>query len=357
VFKLDIAEIRINGDSFANNRNLFEIPISDSASFFNGNGVEYQNDDPKPNRHYSKVNIYLRKMILDNANVFTIDTGTFKEKVETVFSEEKTNGFDLIPSLVSSKYDSQREELTSTNRVFPLDVPISGGFETDGARDAVLEVRLVIKNYLKRYEFIDYDDVDDVYVAYHAFGISDWMRDVWHNESYYQGGNLVSVARGYHPDQTGTISGTATAGRYVAAIPADETLTNYTGHPDRPGIFYAPVKPTSLTSDINIAYIQYYAEYEKYKDDHHNYYQIIYNTYEDYTSTWTAYEEAMNNFKIPPVVTYSSDGSYTLENVPVGEPFKIYYSDETSVPGELPEVWNLIGTATVSAAGSDVSPL
>jgi len=361
-FKIDIAKICLDGDKFANYRKLYTSSISDADPFFNGQGVLFKNDDVTPGKQYYNAQIYLRKMIFDNADIFlpsssNTERSSFLEKAEVIFNEVTTNGFDFNTDQVYALYDLLREETAGNNRVFPYSVPISGGFITDSEQDAVLEIRFVIKNFVKQYEHIKYDDVIG-YESYHVFGLSDWLRDVHVMGSAYQGGNLISAARVYNPDSVGTITGSAgSTNCYVMAIPEDEVanLADYSFNAAkrlRPADEYNPLAPSYYASDFGMNLLNYYAEYERYKSEYEKYYVHMNDTTSTgYEQVWLEYAARISAFKMPPIVTWGgAAGTYTLANIPVGKQYRIYRSGTVNI-GELPETW----TARASDAAVSVA--
>ncbi len=334
-FMMDIAEIRLNGEKFANYRRTFRAPLDDSSAFFN-DGFVYENDDV-PDGFYTHVNMYIRKMIFDNARTYH-KTGPgaweYDEDSETIFREKVVKGFDFNQLQVNSYFDSLRVESGRINRIFPLVVPIEGGLAYSRQNgETVLEIRLVIKNFIKKYE---YDYYSDYHYVVHYFGLSDWLRDVKADESDI-GGNVIAVARAYVPGKTATVRGTvgAASNKYVVMIPAEKDINDYKlsgPAPIRPLV--DPPKPPSLAGYSIEAYLDYFLAYEKYKEDYNiEFATPLINDYEgNYAGPWEAYNDACNAFRIPSLVTYSDDsGNFSFTNVPVGRSYKAYYW--TGVPG------------------------
>ena len=375
-FMLDIAEIRLQGDStdkFAFYRNTYRFPFLDSEPFFSGEGIWYDNDDPYPDYQYHNVLLYIRKMIFPNAvdYIYYNSGWTFYETVETIFSENDVYGYDFNQLQYNTYWDSLREEADDVLRVFPLSVPISGGLIFNNQEEeTVLEIRLVIKNFIKQFEY-DYTDTDGYRHVVHYWGLSDWLRDVQADEEVI-GGNVLSVARVYVPGKTATISGSAGSvpnNSYVIAIEADDVsryaLTDVAK--ERPKTSPAgcgPPKPPNVIDPTNIeSILDYYLQYQAY--------QVQYNTFiancvDDGTfkfgSDWDAYENVVANYCIPPIVSRSDGtGSYTLTNVPVGKTYYIYYStsDLTTIGiAKLPDAFTKEGSVTISEsqAGTIVEP-
>ena len=209
-FMIDFAELRLGGKRFANNRETYNAGMDDLEPFFT-DGIEYSNDDV-PNGTYTHVGMYIRKMIFNNAAQFEKSDGVwaFLQYAETIFAEKTVNGFDFNQLQVNTYYDSLRLESSRVNRIFPLSIPIDGGLIYDKEdKETVLEIRLVVKNFIKVYEY----DYTGGLIRY--FGLSDWLRDVKADETDI-GGNVIAVARSYVPGKTATIRGNAPG--YVVAI-------------------------------------------------------------------------------------------------------------------------------------------
>ncbi len=124
----------------------------------------------------------------------------------------------LTPTTIACDWSPCR-----VNRIFPLSIPIDGGLIYDKEeKETVLEIRLVVKNFIKVYEY----DYTGGLIRY--FGLSDWLRDVKADETDI-GGNVIAVARSYVPGKTVTISGnTGVGSRYVVAIFAENDIADYT---------------------------------------------------------------------------------------------------------------------------------
>ncbi|HPJ41164.1 MAG TPA: hypothetical protein P5120_05075, partial [Spirochaetota bacterium] len=199
---LDIAEIRLSGKKISNYRQVLEIPLGDDTHpFFSGEGIVLKTDDPGDG-YYDSVQFYIRKMVLDNAKVYQ-STGSgfvYEKDAEVIFHENTRLGLDINQLMVNSYWDSLRLEQSETIRVFPMVIPIVGGMTYNRENDeTVLEIRLVIKNFIKKYEYDYYED--GVYKVCHYYGPSDWLRDVRAGETDI-GRNLHGVARSYVTGQT-----------------------------------------------------------------------------------------------------------------------------------------------------------
>ena len=232
---LDFAEVRLEGvgmnseDRFANYRQTYTINMNDSDPFFNGRGISFKCDDVKKGKAYGWVKLYIRKMIFDQAEKFYLsESGTWESagKAEVIFREKDTYGLDFNQLMVNSYYDTLKTNSDDVNRVFPLLIPIDGDFVyQDGDTEAVLEIRLVFKNYIKQYEY-DYYDEYSRHAVYQVWGLSDWLRDVKSDERA-MGRNIIATARVYKPGKTADITVTTGGEGYVMAIPADSDISEY----------------------------------------------------------------------------------------------------------------------------------
>ena len=345
-FMLDIAEIRLNGAKISDYRQVFTIPLDDASDhpFFNGTGIELVTDDPGAG-NYDSVQLYIRKMAFNNAKLYQLvgNKFSFEKNAEMIFNEKTVNGFDFNQLSVNSYWDSLRTESSEIIRVFPVQIPIIGGMTYSKENgETVLEIRLVVKNFIKKYEYDFYSA--GVYKVCHYYAFSDWLRDVKAGESDI-GRNLHAVARAYVKGKTGSVtvaSGSST--RYVVAIPSSEVtsnLSNYSttlsgsalrinnvgtrgiaGSSDLP---LAPAYPGSYIEPI----LDYYLKYEKYKSDWTT--QVAGLTFDDYKLDWNNYELAVHGdpdgiynygLKIPPYVGYGAN--VTFSNMTPGT-YKFYY--------------------------------
>jgi hypothetical protein len=359
VFRLDVAEVRINGDKFANYRKTYNAPITDIDPLFNGVGIPLKCDSVVRDKHYSKIELYTRKMIFDNAQSFTPESGVFEKEITTVFDEEYRPGYDINPDQIFTLYDTLREEKSSTNRIFPVDVALPGGFVYDGSARYVIEIRMVIKNFLRRYEKVYVNG--NKYRIYHFFGLSDWVHDVRQHDDFI-GGNCFSVARVYSPDLVTTISGDCAANSYIVAIPASDVpnLSLYYDFDDtiidRPDDSYIPRQP-SLPSKHISGYLEYYVDMEKY-DDFYGDYVLNVNKDDDldttsYHNVWDAYNDRRKDLRIPPLATQANAlGSYILTNVPPGE--YVMYELANPVWGKLPTGYSTATVRNVTVTEADI---
>ena len=331
-FMIDIAEIRVDGKKISNFRQVFSIPLDDNDPFFNGTGIELETDDPHDG-NYNSVQVYIRKLGFDNAKVYKLTGNTFayEKEREVIFYEKTVPGFDFNQLMVNSYWDSLRIESGEIIRSFPLQIPIIGGMQYSKKNDeTTLEIRFVIKNYIKKYEYGYYED--GVYKILHYYALSDWLRDVKTDESDI-GGNLHAVAASYVSGKTGSITVNNPSGGYVVAIPASEAesnLGNYyitdTGANLRGAVGNSdlPVAPTYPGAYIEPV-LDYYLKVEKYRDDWTT--QVTNSSLDlaTYTAAWDTYESAVHGdstgayvfgLKIPPYVAYGT--SVTFSNIAPG---------------------------------------
>lgn len=308
-FMLDIAEIKLNGKPIGKYRQVFSIPLSDHVPFFNGEGITLKNDDPG-NGTYSTVQLYIRKMIFDNAKIYHGAAFENEEMARVIFKENEVEGFNFNNLQVNSYWDSLRDNASRVLRVYPLEIPIIGEMNYDRNDDeTVLEIRIVIKNFIKMYEY-DYYDAG-IFKVCHFYGFSDWLRDVRKDERN-MGRNIIAVARAYVPDKTGTVEVTAPAGRYVLAIPSTEQIADYYRTADgaaiRTGVGWAdlPVAPVYSGAHIE-SVLEYYCNYEAYKFEWNDKYALYGGSdpLTDYEDAWETYEGKVEGFKIAPYISIS----------------------------------------------------
>lgn len=345
VCKLDIAEIKIGDERFANYREVYQRSMTDTDPFFDGTGLDYRCDDVRYKRSYSTLNMYMRKNAFDNAHSFLPSTGLYDSLVKSLFNEVYSAGYDFILHEVWSMYDYLREERSDLNRIYPLSISFDTPFYYTDDDDYTLEVRLVVKNYIKRYETITTNS-DDATVSYHYFGFSDWARDVLPGDTY-TGGNLMGVARWYSKKKATTVKGSVPAGSIVIAIPAENTIDEYilsSTDRERPADMFSPRSGSSGGSDI-IPAMEYLVDQEKYKGDYSQYYTSLTTDFSVYSDTWTNYNTKINSLKIPPLAVYTADGNFVMENVQSGRSYKFFYTSASSYGmGELPSSFTGSGT-------------
>ncbi len=311
LFMLDIAEIKINNDSFANYRKVYSETLNEESSFFNGTGVSFPCDNVFPDKNYSIFKVYLRKMIFNNAYLYNIENSvwTEAEAAEVIFNEKNTLGYDFNQRQIYTYYDYISEG--TSNKIFPISIPIIENFNFDRENNYIIEIRLVIKNYIKKYQYTYTDGENGV--AF--FALADFLRDMQAGDAY-QGGNLIGVARVYNPEETVTVSGNAGAANcYVVAIPENEDIADYT--------ITLPVRPAG--------------------------------TYLDEVAAWDNYDDAFSDIKIPPLAAWSSDGTYRLDNVPIGRNYKLYRSIDGHGAAAIPANFsNQTVTVTVDGTESNI---
>lgn len=351
VFLVDIAEVRLADSQgsihkFANFRQNFSFSMDDANPFFNGAGYIMDNDDV-PTKIYPAVMLYMRKMLMDSALKYVPRSeGWSASSMWDVFSEKQYPCFNFNKLQIHSFFDTLRLESSSYNRVFPLVVPIRdaalGMIYNDKFPVTVLEIRFVIKNFVKKYEYQAY--INDAYTTVHYYALSDWLQDIKQDETDI-GGNLLTVARSYIPGMTGRISGTNTRGynAHIIAIPGGADITDYTV-PGGPGTLPAvpnapydnspiasPVNPRSLNpcdlskkpsaylgTSINQA-LDYYLRVERYNYNWNQLVPVSCASYDDYKDDWDVFKHEVNNYRLPQLAVYASAGDpFTFENVSAG---------------------------------------
>ncbi len=390
LFMLDIAGIRVasgkHNQYFANFRKTYSAGTEpgDSDPLFNGDGVIYKNNDVRSGFAWQTVQVYIRKMLFDNAIQYdpaSVAAWDSPVNVQDIFAENTVNGFNFNLAQVLSYYDSLKMNYYEINKIFPLSINVEDGFIFDNKEEeTVLEIRFVIKNFVKKYEY-EFDDEDGNRKLRHFYALSDWLRDIKRDEPAVtsdtfgkMGGNLLAVARSYVPRKTARIqwelgSNSAPVNSYVIAIKSGinnysrNLIPNYT----RPGAPYdEPKKPrvpittfiTSSptgTSDYIEALLQYYLQYEVYKEQYDDFFDSV--SAGTYETEWNDYEAAVSSLKIPQLATWSSDGTYLFEYVPAGT-YLIYASNTGVQAGDLPGSFpNYLGSVTITNAdfGGEVS--
>jgi hypothetical protein len=336
-YMIDIAEIQINGERFANYRGVYNCAMTNTDPFFDGSGLSFKSDDVRTGRNYSSLELYLRKTVFDNAYSFYPVTGALYKTETTLFHEVTVNGYNFILEQVNSFYDKLKKNQSYINRVYPLSVPISGGFVYDNKNQYVLEVRVVVKNFLKRYESIK--TTDSTIYSYHYFGTSDWLYDARGGDGYI-GGNMIGVARWYIVGQTATVQGSVSASGWVVGIPAGDTASDYmitSAERTRPSDTWAPRNSAQAGSDI-ISLLDYYVDLQKHIEDYSLLYTAVTADTTSYATTWDTYNNKISSLKIPPLAVYmSSGGTFNITNVPLGQSYRLFYISDSGVTmGELP---------------------
>jgi hypothetical protein len=354
---LDIAEMRVasgkHDQKFANYRRTYSFPLDDSSSFFDGEGVPFQNDDVRPDFFWSTVRMYIRKMIFDKGKKYhREDSGTsfdgvgtwvFDDDLVEIFAEEEELGYDLNRIQLNTYYDSLRTNASDINRIFPLKIPIIDYLIFNNEEEStVLEIRIVVKNFIKMYEI---DSYSDYHYINHVYGLSDWLRDVQNDETDI-GGNIIAVARSYVKGKTVTIGGTSPANVYVIAFSNNYSISDFIATPadrTRPTCDKPKVPDPAIPGDLE-SRLDYYLRYEKYKEDYNSFIDCVDD--ETYANEWEAYDEKLREFLIPPLVTWS-DGNYVLTNVPVGKTYYLYYAGDPGAPN-LPSSFTFVTTENVT---------
>lgn len=340
-FMFDIAELRLDGKKFANYRQVHEFSLSGTGAdepFFNGTGIVLKNDDPGDGT-YDTVQVYIRKMIFNNAMIYTQSGASlvYEEPAEVIFHENDRYGFDLNQLSVNTYVDNLKENASEILRTFPLEVPIIGGLKYSRKdEETVLEIRFVIKNYIKKYEYDYYDE--GVFKVCHYYSFSDWLRDIRAGEKDI-GGNLHAVARAYVPGKTAQVTVNQTG--YIIAIPSTEDVSNY--YLTSSGIAIRdlnncdmPLAP-SYPGDYIEAVLDYYLKYEQYKNNWNTAIVACNATeslrWDTYQTEWDTYENSVKNFKIAPYVAYST-GTIIFTNMAPGT-YNFYYRAGIPPYGEL----------------------
>ncbi len=408
-FKFDLAEIRLEDDDghvdrFAMKRQTHTFFMDETENLFNGTGVALTNDDPVPGRVYTKAKLYIRKMIFNEAKYYGLkdtpedgwksdsdysDTSVYPNNnyLTVIFAEDETEmGFDFNPYQTGYLWDAYREERSDTNRIFPLEVPIVGGLTFDNKKDAtVLEIRLVIKNFIKKYELdvLNYtpsfgDELTSPLIV-HYFALSDWLRDVRAGETA-NGGNLHGVARSYVVGETGTITGTAPGTGYVIAFPSsagtditryyidrdgadslrDRYVTNVGTYCDQPLIPSVPLRSIDALMDFYLKYENYRIKWDLFKtncgetDGTMTNFKAAWNAYDGTSEDDGVDDGAARKFRIPPFAVYANvSETFTIENVPAGM-YEVYFF-EHDIDTNIASYATLFDETTSRTAGAVVT--
>ncbi len=357
-FMFDIAEMRIVASDgtelkFANFRQTYSVGLDNFDSFFKS-GILLQTDDVTPGKTYTSLKIYFRKTLFNNATQYTSADGganwTYVSTSSAIFAENSVNGYDFASSMMNTYWDTLRMEALYVNRIFPLEIPISGGFEFSLADSrTVLEVRLLIKNFIKKYEMVSYPD--GVMTLTHYWGLSDYLRRVHENELPY--GHILGVARSYVPATARTTPLITKSGvnGYIILVPSGSTDTDYfvlndartdTGsnvnivNCDFPK---APINPGSYIGPL----MDYYLNYEKYKINYSNKYALCITADPAppaiFTTAWDTYNTKISSFKMPIAAAYiSATGTVAFTNIKPG----IYNVYESSVLPQYGQIFDSV---------------
>jgi len=218
-----------------------------------------------------------------------------------------------------------------------------------------LEIRIVVKNFIKKYEFYNYADTIQVT---HYYAPSDWLYDVQQDETEI-GGNVLAVGRMYVPGLTGRISGSNGTGHnaHIIAVPAGSLISQYTrsvanprNHgcnlPNMPGIFFMGSNPEEALERALL--------FEYYKIQWNAMVPTSCTSYEDYCGKWDTFIGTVGKVRIPELATYAlSGGPYSIENVNPGQ-YDVYIANRAPRYGELyyDGEFVLCGTATVNVGST-----
>ncbi len=370
-FMLDIAEMRIVASDgtelkFANYRQTYTIGLNDTDSFFTS-GILLQTDDLTPGKTYTSLKIYLRKALFNNASQYTSADGganwSYVSSSTAIFAENTVNGYDFAPSMMNTYWDTLRMEAPYVNRIFPLEIPISGGFDFSLADSrTVLEVRLLIKNFIKKYEMITYPD--GVMTLTHYWGLSDQLIRVHANELLY--GRILGVARSYVPATARTLRiNNAASDGYIILVPSGASSSDYVVNSDArllaiplPGVAACdfpkpPINPGNYIGPL----MDYYLKSEKYKKDYNDIYTScnIAAGLTDFQAVWDAYNNSVSSFKMPIAAIYTISGSNPnyIRNIKPGV-YNVYKSTSNPSYGMIfNQALTPTTTASVDLTGGD----
>lgn len=354
-FMLDIAEMKLVSKSlshfkFSNNRQTFAFSLNDAEPFFNGFGTMMDNDDV-PADVYPAVLVYVRKMLMDGAIKFVPSgSGWSPSSVWDTFAEKALPSFNFNQYQVSSHYDKLRLEGLYLNRVYPLIIPIRDYMESWVFNKkfpyTVLEIRFVVKNFVKKYEYENYEN--NSYGVIHYYAFSDSLSDVDNDETVI-GGNLLTVARTYTPGFVGEIRGANNRANaaHIIAIPANEDPKKYTlssasvrksnncNIPQMPGETYA--SSISHQLDIKLRTEKFKVDWNKKVPSSCMYLDNIDNAGKAYVQNWDSYAGETEGFMIPTLAVFNNpavSNSYIIENVSPGS-YDLYISSVAPTYGQL----------------------
>ena len=378
---VDLAEMKLvdskgKDHRFSNYRQTYSFLFSDYDPFFNGSGVVLENDDvPTRKSPYIALGLYVRKMLMDSAIRYTPSADGWRSLyVWDSFDSRDLPSFNFNTFQVYSFYDTLRYEKTHINRVYPIIIPISdletgnpGLFYDRKPPLTVLEVRMVVKNFVKKYEYGAYPDQN------HYFALSDWLQNVEPDETNI-GGNILAVARAYIPGMTGRISGSnpAGGGRHIIAVPAGASIENYTLDVDPYGSSIGDDNVRSnnpcnlpmpsagyVGGNISLA-LDYLMKNEHYRARWNDYVPTECSNFTEYQENWNTFAAEVGNFKIPPLAVYAEAGNaFSIENVSPGRYDlyiatvaprygTLYYTGEFTPSGDNPVTVGAGTTAVVS---------
>ncbi|MBN1531926.1 MAG: hypothetical protein JXA20_04630 [Spirochaetes bacterium] len=374
-FGMDIAEMRLvdtrgNSYKFSDYRQGIAAPFSNSP-FFDGSGLVLQNDDVSSGT-YVYLMVYMRRMVVDGARKFYQDGDGYKylQDMTTTFFENTLGGLNISDYMVHSHDDTLTYAgAYYTNRIFPMLLPITGGLTVQQGTPQVLEVRMVLNNFMKLYEYETYDS--GAFRVVHFYAPSDWLRDVQTDETTL-GGNLHTVVRAYTVGYTGTISGTVAANSMVIAVPAGSSIESYTIPSDlvrgqgSPSLGHSvncnlPALPSTPGYYMD-QYLEYYLRHETYLERWNVLVPGTCTDFDQYQTSWNNYLSVVNDFQVPQLATYTATGPYTIENVPAGtyDVYRAAYTPATHygtlfTDGDFGTYATRLGTVVVTP-GSNVSP-
>jgi hypothetical protein len=235
----------------------------------------------------------------------------------------------------------------------------------------VLEIRFVVKNFIKKYEIVSPASGSSNVV--HFYGFSDWLQDVQVDDPEI-GGNILTVARWYIPGLTGSITGTAGGNdAHVIAIPHDPTHLNisqytipfdpYTGtltsgslRTNNPANL--PRAPSFALGVSIQSMVDYNLRVEKFKNDWNQKVPSLCPSFDFFKSSWDIFSGAVNGLKIPELAVFVPAGAqYAIENVPPGS-YDVYISNRAPRYGELYHngEFTFVGTADVSVGRATPVP-
>jgi hypothetical protein len=356
IFMIDLSEIKLidyksTMFKFANYRQTYAFGLGDKDPFFSGLGYILENDDA-PSKTYAAVLFYVRKMLMDGAKRYTPSSnGWYSQPVWDVFSENELPCFNFNKNQMHSFYDTLRYEGMYLNRVYPLIIPISdfkGMVFSNKFPVTVLEIRIVVKNYIKKYQQVGVGEGVNSVVHYYA--LSDWLQDVQPGDKVI-GGNIVTVARSYIPGVVGRIQGSVpsglTPGRHVIAIPSGASINEYTIP-----LNLRSSNPCNLptTPPITLGFslsqmMEYFLKMEKFKYDWNQKVPTPCGSIEDYQLGWDAYayELGIQSFKVPELAVFAKidaaatppfTGKFSIENVMPGA-YDLYMANVAPTYGQL----------------------
>ena len=358
---------------FANYRQTYTFALNDGDPLFNGTGYLMENDDV-PTKAYAALAIYVRKMLLDGARSYSPDSSGWRSSaVWDVFAENELPCYNFNKFQIHSYYDTLRFESAYLNRVYPLIIPISdlkGMIFNNKFPITVLEIRIIVKNFIKKYEVAT--SGNGINNILHFYALSDWLQDAQADDTDL-GGNIITMARSYIPGLTGTITGTSASNVHVIAIPHDPTHNNINQYtiPYDPYTHAATSgnlrsnNPANLPKQPPFAIglgigdmLEHYLKNEKYKYDWNQKVPIPCSSMTFYTTAWDTFSSKVSGFKIPELAVFVPTGktSFTIENVMPGT-YDVYQANRAPVYGELYHdgEFNFVGTADVSP-GSNSNP-